>query len=235
MLLHQQLAVMVIVSFRCDARELMCMYANPWQDDCIDMDCDGARQGLINDQDGTLLGTAGFLLPRAEKFSLGSFFGLPFKDEVNRAYMQTFVPSWVSGVPASSSSSSSAVGWGNTWYPNVPAVMRVDKSGQPVTMSETWLRKGFGIPRDGCTLINASNAWMCPSAKYTRLIIENMDKDHEIRRVSPVALSSDGYTNLLNGCMDHGDSTPSLWCTCTRFLLLLHLRLAVTASPLFPL
>jgi hypothetical protein len=133
--------------------------------------------------------------------------------------MQTFEPSWVKdnnfrivtgGAPASSSSSS-AVGWGNTWYPNVPAVMRVDKSGQLVTMSETWLKKGFGIPRDGCTLMDAWNGWMCPSARYTRLIIENMDKDHEIRRVSPVALSSDGYTNILNGCMDHGDSTHSFW------------------------
>ena len=219
------------------------MYANPWQDDCIDMDCDGPRQGLINDQDGTLLGSAGSVLPRAEQFSLGSFFGLPFKDEGNRAYMQTFEPSWVKdnnfrivtgGAPASSSSSS-AVGWGNTWYPNVPAVMRVDKSGQLVTMSETWLKKGFGIPRDGCTLMDAWNGWMCPSARYTRLIIENMDKDHEIRRVSPVALSSDGYTNLLNGCMDHGDSKPSFWCTCTFFLVLLHPRIAVNASPLFPL
>jgi hypothetical protein len=211
----------------------MCMYANPWQADCIDMDCDGPRQALIGDEDGTLLDTAGSVLPRADSFSEGSFFGLPFKDEVNKAYMQTFVPSWVNGAPASSSSS--AVGWENTWYPNVPPVMRVDKSGQLVKMSETWLQKGFGIPRDGCTLMDAWNGWKCPSARYTRLIIVNMDKDHEIRRISPVALSSDGYTNLLNGCMDHGDSTPSFWCTCTYFLVLLRLRLAVNASPLFPL
>jgi hypothetical protein len=71
------------------------MYANPWQADCIDMDCDGPRQALIGDEDGTLLDTAGSVLPRADSFSEGSFFGLPFKDEVNRAYMQTFVPSWV--------------------------------------------------------------------------------------------------------------------------------------------
>jgi len=32
-----------------------------------------------------------------------------------------------------------------------------------------------------------------------------MDKDHEIRRISPVAVASDGYTNLLNGCQDHGN------------------------------
>ena len=37
------------------------------------------------------------------------------------------------------------------------------------------------------------------------ITIENMDADHEIRRISPVAVSSnDGYTDLLNGCMDKG-------------------------------
>ena len=37
------------------------------------------------------------------------------------------------------------------------------------------------------------------------LTIENMDPDHEIRRISPVALSSiDGFTDLYNGCMDKG-------------------------------
>ena len=209
------------------------MYANSLQDDCVDMDCDGPRQALISDEDGTFLDTAGSVLPRAELFSEGSFFGLPFKDEVNRAYMQRFVPSWVKGAPASSSSS--AVGWGKTWYPNVPATMWGDKSGQPVTMSETWLKKGFGIPRDNCTLMDSWNAWMCPSARYTRLIIENMDKDHEIRRVSPVALSSDGYTNILNGCMDHGDSTHSFWVHRHMLLLLLHPQIDVNASPLFPL
>ena len=45
-----------------------------------------------------------------------------------------------------------------------------------------------------------------------------MDADHEIRRVSPVAISSsEGYTDLLNGQMDHG------WCfsyTCLKRLML---------------
>ena len=187
----------------------MCMYEIAWQADCIDMDCDGPRQALISDGDGTLLGQPGAVLPRADKFSEGSFFGLPFKDEVNAPYMQsTFTPSWVTGAPEGSSSE---VGWGNTWYPNVPAVMWVDKSGQPVSMAETWLKRGFGIARDGCTRMDAWNGWKCPNARYTRLVIESMDKDHEIRRISPVAVSSDGYTNLLNGCMDHGGSMCSHW------------------------
>jgi hypothetical protein len=48
------------------------------------------------------------------------------------------------------------------------------------------------------------------------LTIESLDPDHEIRRISPVALSSDGYTSLFNGCQDHG------WCfsyTCLKRLM----------------
>ena len=172
------------------------------QDDCIDMDCDGPRQALIGDEDGTFIGGfGGSILPRADKFSEGSFFGLPFKDDVNKAYMSAFVPSWVISAPGTSSE----IGWGDTWYPNVPAIMWVDKRGVAVRMEETWLKNGFGIPRTNCTLLNAWNAWKCPSSKYTRLVIESMDNDHEIRRISPVAVSSDGYTNLLNGCQDHGN------------------------------
>ena len=35
-------------------------------------------------------------------------------------------------------------------------------------------------------------------------VIESLDADTELRRLSPVALSSNGYTDLLNGPMDHG-------------------------------
>jgi hypothetical protein len=51
--------------------------------------------------------------------------------------------------------------------------------------------------------------------KYTQLVIENMDRDTETRRLSPVALISpnEKYVNLLNGPQDHG------WCngyTCQK-------------------
>jgi hypothetical protein len=52
---------------------------------------------------------------------------------------------------------------------------------------------------------------------HRMLTIESLDADHEIRRISPVALSSsDGYTALFNGCQDHG------WCfsyTCLKRLM----------------
>lgn len=37
-------------------------------------------------------------------------------------------------------------------------------------------------------------------------VIESLDADTLVRRLSPVALSAEGFTDLLNGPMDHG------WC-----------------------
>jgi cysteine-rich repeat protein len=154
----------------------------------------GPRHGLVrfDEADGALWNVTS-ILARADVFNEGSFFGLPYKDGLN--------------IPETP--------W---WYPNVPAVMRTDRRGNPVAVNETWLRGGWGIHRSGCTLANEWNAFKCHSgASYRRVVIESMDPDHEIRRVSPVALSSsDGYTDLLNGQMDHG------WCfsyTCLRRLM----------------
>jgi hypothetical protein len=41
---------------------------------------------------------------------------------------------------------------------------------------------------------------------YANMVIESMDSDTETRRLSPVAITSDGYIDLLNGPQDHG------WC-----------------------
>jgi hypothetical protein len=57
------------------------------------------------------------------------------------------------------------------------------------------------------------------------LVIESMDKDTEIRRLSPVAvLSEDGYIDLINGPQDHG------WCfgyTCQERLSTFHSIIAI--------
>jgi hypothetical protein len=66
------------------------------QADCIDMDCDGPRHGFMRADDGTFFGQIGSALTRAEEFNEGSFFGLPYKSEINMPDQD----------------------W---WYPNVPA------------------------------------------------------------------------------------------------------------------
>ncbi len=51
------------------------------------------------------------------------------------------------------------------------------------------------------------NAYHCHGLEHLMLVIENMDGDSEVRRVSPLALVGGEqfrYTDLLNGPMDHG-------------------------------
>ncbi len=90
-LLHLASAVgivmLTVVTFACVFHCLCCLLTSA---DNIDMDGDGPKQSFIIDEDGSLVGgIGGAILPRAEKFSKGSFFGLPFKDTENKAYMET--------------------------------------------------------------------------------------------------------------------------------------------------
>ena len=51
------------------------------------------------------------------------------------------------------------------------------------------------------------NGYHCTAdLEYRMLIIESLDKDTETRRLSPVAIASEGYVDLINGPQDHG------WC-----------------------
>ena len=58
-----------------------------------------------------------------------------------------------------------------------------------------------------CEFATNLNMYKCSGVTYKMLIIESMDGDTEIRRLSPVALATDdGSVDLINGPMDHG------WC-----------------------
>ena len=49
--------------------------------------------------------------------------------------------------------------------------------------------------------------YKCSGVTYKMLVIESMDGDTELRRLSPLALATDdGSVDLINGPMDHG------WC-----------------------
>jgi plastocyanin len=64
----------------------------------------------------------------------------------------------------------------------------------------------------GCVWVPSWNAYKCSGLNHQMLVIESMDADTEVRRISPIALhggdtGSGKYTDLMNGPMDHG------WCT----------------------
>ena len=63
---------------------------------------------------------------------------------------------------------------------------------------------GYGVYRAGCEFMPLWNAWKCKSKESggvtpARLIVESMDADHTSRSLTPVALASGGYVDLLNG------------------------------------
>lgn len=61
----------------------------------------------------------------------------------------------------------------------------------------------------GCEWKREWMAYRCRGLQHHMLVIESMDPDTETRRLSPIALEGGdtghgGYTDLINGPMDHG-------------------------------
>jgi len=66
-----------------------------------------------------------------------------------------------------------------------------------------------------CTYNEEWKAYLCQGINYRMLNIESLDTDTETRRLSPVAVATDTYIDLINGPQDHG------WChgyTCQKRL-----------------
>ena len=158
----------------------------------------------MQDSDGTLLGTgsSGSIVSRAEYFSPNAFGAKPplalMSDSLGR--LKSVV------------SSRSPISFpGNT-------------DGFLFQEAEV-IPNGYGLPREGCVFQAEWNAWKCDSRHtFAMMIIESMDGDTETRRISPLSLSSGGYTDLLNGPQDHG------WCfgyTCLKRYVVLYLLDAV--------
>nr|XP_039261251.1 fibrocystin-L-like [Styela clava] len=97
----------------------------------------------------------------------------------------------------------------------VPKVMRSDENGQKIPVDD--IAKERGIPRnDACTWVPEWNAYKCVGVgayDYKVLVMESLDPDTELRRLSPVGILCNDHMNLANGPQDHG------WCagyTCQK-------------------
>ncbi|XP_063113704.1 fibrocystin-L isoform X1 [Cavia porcellus] len=108
----------------------------------------------------------------------------------------------------------------------IPQVMLTFLNGSRIPVSEKAPYKG--IIRDAtCKYIPEWQSYQCFGMEYAMLVIESLDSDTETRRLSPVAIVSNGYVDLLNGPQDHG------WCvgyTCQRRLSLFHSIVALNKS-----
>ncbi|CAH1247131.1 PKHD1L1 [Branchiostoma lanceolatum] len=95
----------------------------------------------------------------------------------------------------------------------IPKTMLADLSGNKIDPS-VLAPNGPGIVRnDECEKSDDMQAYKCWDIDYGMLVMESMDADTETRRLSPVAMLSNGYIDLINGPQDHG------WCagyTCSK-------------------
>ncbi|XP_051826954.1 fibrocystin-L [Antechinus flavipes] len=108
----------------------------------------------------------------------------------------------------------------------IPKVMLTYLNGSKMPISEKAPYKG--IIRDStCKYISEWQSYQCFGLEYAMMVIESLDSDTEIRRLSPVAVFADGYVDLINGPQDHG------WCagyTCQKRLSLFHSIVALNKS-----
>ena len=91
----------------------------------------------------------------------------------------------------------------------IPKSLLTANDGSKIGASTIAPHKGINrgtFNQSQCMWKSMWNAYHCTDLKHRMLVIESMDADTEVRRLSPVALLSDGYIDLLNGPQDHG------WC-----------------------
>nr|XP_048313021.1 fibrocystin-L isoform X3 [Myodes glareolus] len=100
----------------------------------------------------------------------------------------------------------------------IPKAMLTFLNGSRIPVMEKAPHKGI-IRDTTCKYIPAWQSYQCSGMEYAMMVIESLDSDTETRRLSPVAIMSNGYVDLINGPQDHG------WCagyTCQRRLSLFH-------------
>ncbi|XP_038045747.1 fibrocystin-L-like [Patiria miniata] len=138
--------------------------------DCVDMDCDGMKKAMIQDMDGSLLGTPGTVIPQSEY-------------------------EW-DGDPRR--------GLGDY---RIPKAMLTRQDGSKIPVEEKAPNKGiYRGQNNECTWKADWQAYECHGIDHMMLVAESMDADTEVRRLSPLAMYSDSYVDLINGPEDHG------WC-----------------------
>jgi len=91
----------------------------------------------------------------------------------------------------------------------IPKTMLTSSNGSRLDADQLYPRKGIVRATkdvDQCHFHSDWNMYKCRGMNYKMLIIESLDADSETRRLSPIALASNGYIDLINGPQDHG------WC-----------------------
>ena len=101
--------------------------------------------------------------------------------------------------------SQSEFGWGDQARGlgdyRIPKEALADSAGHLKNMSLVYKHRGLVRDENTCTYQSDWQAYECHGVDHRMMMIESMDKDTENRRLSPIAIISDGnnYIDLING------------------------------------
>ncbi|XP_022097673.1 fibrocystin-L-like isoform X1 [Acanthaster planci] len=89
----------------------------------------------------------------------------------------------------------------------IPKVMLTRPDGSRIPVEDKAPNKGiYRGHNNECTFNSNWRAYECHGIDHRMLVVESMDADTEVRRLTPLAMYSDSYVDLINGPQDNG------WC-----------------------
>ena len=137
---------------------------------CVQIDCDGRRNSMIIDEDGSLLGSAGTIVPFNEiRFTSP----LTYVDPTGATTAADLVPASLRIAPDGTERTAAQM------Y-SYAGISRHSSAGT-------------------CNWRASHNAYECVGGQHRQLIVEDFSHDAMERRIAPVALLVDGYISLATG------------------------------------
>ena len=104
--------------------------------------------------------------------------------------------------------SKSELGWGEDRGVSdlrIPRTMVANIDGTKKNIEQTFPNKGIYRGKT-CDWKLDWNSYSCRGIDHLMMVMESLDADTEVRRLSPIGLAAGGYVDLINGPQDHG------WC-----------------------
>ena len=89
----------------------------------------------------------------------------------------------------------------------IPKTMLATPTGSKIDPDVLYPNKGIYRGSAGDCLWEAEwNSYHCTNIDHMMFVLESLDADTEVRRLSPIGVGANGYIDLINGPQDHG------WC-----------------------
>ncbi|XP_038070546.1 fibrocystin-L-like isoform X1 [Patiria miniata] len=89
----------------------------------------------------------------------------------------------------------------------IPRTMLTRTDGSRIPVEDKAPNKGiYRGTSDECEWKSSWQAYECHGIEHRMLVVESMDGDTEVRRLTPLAMYTDGFVDLINGPQDNG------WC-----------------------